>query len=233
MQDAPRVTVTVDEIEALLSRLPGVMSSRVVVNNWGAIEEIHILANTDRNPKQLVRDVESSLAARWSITIDHKKISVAQLTSIPTGAGPSRVKLVNVILTNDSQRGRVQAKVVLCKLDEAGMRYEGTAEGSSNRYQSFKVACQAAVSAINQVINPQNVFLLEDVGTMFLSKQEIAVVAVSLVTARGNEELLVGAAPIKGDAFEAAVKATLDACNRRLGNLPPKINSEENAQPAT
>ncbi len=233
MEDAPRITVTVDEIESLLSRLPGVMSSRVVVNNWGAIEEIHILANTDRNPKQIVRDVESSLAARWGITIDHKKISIAQLTSAPSGAGPSRVKLVNVTVTNDSQRGRMQAKVALSKLDEAGTRYEGTAEGGNSRYQCFKVVCQASIMAINQVIQPQNVFILEDVGSMFLSKHEIVVVGVALVTARGNEELLVGAAPVKGDALEAAVKATLDACNRRLGNLPPKASPEENPQPAT
>ncbi|MCR4398414.1 MAG: hypothetical protein NUV93_05570 [Firmicutes bacterium] len=227
MQDAPRPTVTVDEIETLLSRLPGVLSSRVVVNNWGAIEEIHILSNTERNPKQMVRDVESSLAARWGITIDHKKISVAQLAPLSTKAGPSRVKLLNVVLTNDTQKGRLSAKVVLTRLDEAGTIYEGSAEGNNSRYQSFRVVCQAAIAALNQVIEPQNVFVLEDVGALFLSKREVAVVAVSLVTARGNEELLVGAAPVRGDVLEAAVKATLDAANRRLGNLQPKRPPEE------
>ncbi|MGE5542269.1 MAG: hypothetical protein ACM3WT_04460 [Bacillota bacterium] len=227
MQDAPRPTVSVDEIESLLSRLPGVLSSRVVVNNWGAIEEIHILSNTERNPKQMVRDVESTLAARWGITIDHKKVSVAQLTPLSAKAGPSRVKLLNVILTNDTQKGRMSARVVLTKLEEMDVTYEGTAEGANARYQSYRTVCQAAVAALNQVIEPNNVFVLEDVGTMFLSKREVAVVAVSLVTARGNEELLVGAAPVKGDGLEAAVKATLDAANRRLGNLQPKRVPEE------
>jgi hypothetical protein len=31
-----------------------------VVNDWGAIEEIHILTGLGRNPKQIVRDVQSA-----------------------------------------------------------------------------------------------------------------------------------------------------------------------------
>ncbi|REJ36676.1 MAG: hypothetical protein DIU84_05550, partial [Bacillota bacterium] len=71
--------VRVSEIERLLAQLPGVISARLMVNDWGAIEELHVLATTERGPKQIVRDVESTLAARWGIKIDHKKISVAQL----------------------------------------------------------------------------------------------------------------------------------------------------------
>jgi len=225
-EDSPRATVTVEEIESLLSRLSGVISSRVVINNWGAIEEVHILANTDRSPKQVVRDVESSLAARWGITIDHKKISVAQLSG-GSAQGPTRVKLLNVVVTNDTQRNRLCARVELGKLNDSGPPFEGVAEGNNSRYQALKVVCQSTVNALNRVIDPQNVFVPEDVGTMFLAGQEVAVVAVSLVTSRGNEEILIGAAPIKSDWAEAVVKATLDAANRRLGKIQPRGRDPE------
>ena len=41
-----------------ISKLAGVMSSNVVFED-GEITEIHVLADTSRTPKQIVRDVQS------------------------------------------------------------------------------------------------------------------------------------------------------------------------------
>lgn len=64
--------------EELLESLVGVISARVVVDEDGEIEEIHVLSTSDISPKQAVRNVESALRAHLDIAIDHRRISVAQ-----------------------------------------------------------------------------------------------------------------------------------------------------------
>jgi hypothetical protein len=219
-EDEKREVVTVDEIEALLERLPGVTSARVVVNDWGAIEEIHILGTSERNPKQVVRDVESSMAARWGISIDHKKVSVAQLTGNKASlAQPMRLKILSVGLAVDSAKGHVEASVTLGKNGDDEFRSEGTARALTSPSQSRRALSQATLSAVNRLLESGYSFLLEEVGAIDLGPREVVVVTMVLLTPRGNEELLVGAVVNKGDINGAVVKATLDALNRRLGKL--------------
>ena len=52
---------------ALLSKIPGVFSANVSEDELGDIAEIHILASTRRNAKQISRDVQSAIAAEMCI----------------------------------------------------------------------------------------------------------------------------------------------------------------------
>lgn len=215
----PRSVVTVEEIEHLLGLLAGVLSARVVVNDWGAIEEIHILAGPERSPKQIVRDVESSLAAKWNLNVDHKKISVAQLTGIREPLPYVRLKLLNLEVSTDTVRGSLKAKVVLGRSDDDSMTYEGTAEGASSASTSLKIFSRAVVAALSQACGPQNLLALEDIGIVRVGERDIAVAILVAITPRGNEEVLVGAVCVRRDPADAAVRATLDAVNRRLPKL--------------
>ena len=40
------------------------------------IKEIHVLSKPSKSPKLLARDIETLLQARFSLDIDHKKISI-------------------------------------------------------------------------------------------------------------------------------------------------------------
>jgi len=211
-----RGIVTVEEIESLLEQLPGIQSARIVVNDWGAIEEVHILATAERNPKQVVRDVESSLAARWGINVDHKKVSVAQLTGTKESASPVRLKILQVSLAQDTGKNQVEAKVLLGKAGDEDVRFEGVAEAANSVPQARRALAQATLSAVNQVIQADYSFLLEEVGVTDLGPRTIVLVTVALMTPRGNEEVLAGAVVNKGDPNGAVVKAVLDAINRRL-----------------
>lgn len=211
--------VTVDEIEHLLGLLAGVISARVVVNDWGAIEEIHILASAERSPKQIVRDVESSLAAKWNLNVDHKKISVAQLTGMRGPLPYVRLKLLSLEVSTDTVRGSLKAKVVLGRSDDENVTYEGTAEGASSASTSLKVFSRAVMAALGQACDPQNLLALEDIGIVRVGQRDIAVAVLVVITPRGNEEVLVGAVYVRRDPVDAAVRATLDAVNRRLPKL--------------
>ena len=68
------------EIQSEISSLAGVISSHVVMSPDGLdVDEVHVVATYDRQPKQIVRDIESLILNSHNIRIDHKKISIAQL----------------------------------------------------------------------------------------------------------------------------------------------------------
>lgn len=74
--------------EELLATLPGVIAARIIANETGAVDEIHVLTTAEVTPKQTVRNIESALIAHLGMRVDHRKISVA--TSVdPRRSGES------------------------------------------------------------------------------------------------------------------------------------------------
>ncbi|TLM98509.1 MAG: D-alanine--poly(phosphoribitol) ligase, partial [Actinobacteria bacterium] len=55
--------VRVEDIEAALGQVGEIKAARVVPAPDGSIAEIHILALPSKPPKQLVRDIESTIMA--------------------------------------------------------------------------------------------------------------------------------------------------------------------------
>lgn len=214
----PKQRVTVEQVEALLAQLPGVLSTRIVVNDWGAIEEVHVLATTERTPKQIVRDIESSLAARWGMDVDHKKISIAQVTGVEPTLPPVRLTLNNVQSLADTSRGLLEVTVSLGMAGDEAL-FQGRAAGPHSRHHLLRLAAQAAIDALNQTVAARHLFSLEDVKSVIAGGHEVALVLVALITPRGDEEVLVGASIVDHDPVEAVVRATLQATNRRVGRL--------------
>jgi hypothetical protein len=213
-------TVSVRDIEALLVCLPGIQKARVVVNDWGAIEEIHILTGLGRNPKQIVRDVQSALKAQWDITVDRRKVSVAQIqTSLP--ASPGRIRYVGLEVKSDARSGRSEILVTLDRaIDGQTAVYVGKSAADSSEVSVLLGVAKATCLAANLTLSPPNAFFVDDVAVFSLGQREAVAVLVDLLTPRRNHEQLVGCAAIKRDKKEACVRATLDAMNRRLEVLP-------------
>jgi hypothetical protein len=63
--------------EELLATLPGIIAARIIANETGAVDEIHVLTSAEVTPKQTVRNIESALIAHLGMRVDHRKISVA------------------------------------------------------------------------------------------------------------------------------------------------------------
>src|SRR5689334_15999104 len=66
-------------IEKELCRLPAVNAARIVTDEIGRPKELHILAGSEKSPKQIARDVQSVAMASFGMEIDHRIISVVQL----------------------------------------------------------------------------------------------------------------------------------------------------------
>ncbi|HVT37962.1 MAG TPA: hypothetical protein VHE78_02880 [Gemmatimonadaceae bacterium] len=69
--------------EELLSTLHEVVSARIVADQSGNVEAIHVLVTGDLTPKQMVRNIESALMAQLGLRVDHRKISIATTVKKP------------------------------------------------------------------------------------------------------------------------------------------------------
>jgi predicted nucleic-acid-binding protein len=202
------------EIEEVIRSLNSIISTRVVIGKEGAIEEIHVLADARRVPKQVVRDVESALMAKFGIELDHKKISVAQ-----TNDGKQfrfcngRLKFSDVSISMNGAKS--EATVHLTCNDDI---YTGVASGHGSSHNQLRLIATATLRAVENSQSADGTLLLEDLNpSVMLSGRNITVVCVNMITRRG-EDYLSGSAVVKQDLWKSVVNATLDAVNRRLGS---------------
>ncbi len=72
--------------EELIATLPGVLSVRIVPNDTGAVDEIHVLTTDLVLPKNTVRNIESALMAQLGLRVNHRKISIATTLDAPRAA---------------------------------------------------------------------------------------------------------------------------------------------------
>lgn len=91
---------SIEDAERLLASLSGVLSVRIVARPGGQIEEVHVLTTEEVGAKQTVRNVESALLAHFDLTLDHRKISVAQ-TSRPIPLMAPTAGTMSVVLDED------------------------------------------------------------------------------------------------------------------------------------
>jgi hypothetical protein len=209
--------VALEEIEQAICQMGDIKAARVVASSYGAIQEIHVLALPTKSPKQLVRDVESLLMARFGISVDHKKISIAQLgeeiVHRDTQPATPRAK-IDAIQTHVHG---VNAQVTVgLEFDEKSVI--GQATGPASQTGRLRLVALATLDAVQRYLDHELGFALEDVAVDQLGRERVAVCCVVLVTPLG-EQAFAGSAMVRQNENDSIVRATLDAINRRLGFL--------------
>ena len=204
--------VSATDIEAVICSLTNVNSARVVMTEDGTIREIHVLTDSSRSPKQLVRDVESALQAQFALELDHKKVSIAQTQN---GKQPkfadSRLKFSDVSISLNGMQAQAAVRLKI-----NGATFEGQASGHSSSHSQLRLISTATLKAVEGWGGEHLALVLEDINpSVNLSGQTLVVVFVNMITPKG-EDLLSGSAVMKQDLWKAVVNATLDAVNRRL-----------------
>ncbi len=203
----------VEEIEHALCEISEIQAVRVVTDGNNTIQEIHVLASSAKEPKQLVRDVESTLMARFGIPVNHRKISVAQLDKEEIVKERARPRVVSV----NSEVGGIKGKFsVVLALD--GSEYEGIAEGPISKSGWRRLLGIATLDAIEKFAPGSYGFALEDIAVVSLGNDKVAVACIAVVTPVG-EQTFAGSALIKRSEKDAVVRAVLDAINRRFSFL--------------
>lgn len=209
----------ISEIEEALSQVSEIRAARVVTSSDGFIDEIHVLALPSKAPKQLVRDIESTLMAAFGIAVDHKKISIAQLgqESVPIIAESGKAKARAQIKNINVEVAGVYVNISVA-LELEGELFTGRATGPASRTGRERLVAEATLDAIAQYLQGAFTFALEDVEIIRLGRESIACACVVLVTSLG-EQAFAGSALVRQNDKDSIVRATLDAINRRLGFL--------------
>ncbi len=212
-----RERVNVREIENFLNRLTGVESVRLVVNDWGAIEEVHVLSGPERNPKQVVRDIESCMAAKWGLSVDHKKISVAQLKDDLVAGTSFDPYVDHLSITNTLLSGKTRVEVTLRDRGNPDVEYSGFAEGPNSKGKLPWLAAEAALRALDPVVAEFGQLGVEKAFKEPVAGGQVAVVVLGLVSRRGDNRLVVGGVQILDDTVRAFIDATIDTVKKLPG----------------
>lgn len=214
----------IDQMEALVSRLEGINAVHISLGEDGEPEEIHILADRSKSPKQFSRDIQSAVSAAMGCRLSHKIISIAQIDDDELHRPEVRLRIaaLDISYSHSDFSARVTLEI-------GGNEYTGTA-GAMSSVGGGRLAevASACVSAVNDYLQ-MPVFRLYDVQKIRLGSVHTAVVAVSYCESGRGDRILTGTALTGEDEYYAAIKATLDALNRVLAHITAQQPSPKGA----
>lgn len=221
------VDVPEDRIKRAIASLPDVQSCNVEMNPDGTISAIHIVSSTKRLPKQIVRDVESVMAADFGIKIDHRKISIARVEDKEEAKSEKRfrARLVAIRFTDSGGRGEV-----VVTLDRAGFTVSGEASGVAGGGGGLRLVAHATLRALEKMIGEDASFELLDVVRISSGERMAVVVLVNFASA-ADLRSLAGCVQFEDDDQRATALATLDASNRIIEMLGPPEQTEYEVTP--
>lgn len=240
----PKRKVSVRVVEDLIRELPAVLDARLVVNAWGGVEEVHVLADRTRPAKGVVRDIESALTARWGLRIDRKKISVAQVRGLPPADKFVRVKVTRMTLSQDTVAGRVRVELEIApepQRDRLGRvildpeipegPWRGQAEGPSLGDAARRVGAEALLAALNQALQDGHWLECWAVESHEVAAHTVVTALILHRMPRGRQQMLCGSviASEGDDSVQTGIRAALDATNRIFGRALRRAVPGQNA----
>jgi len=187
----------------------------VTVRDGGKIAEVHVLAAPDRTAKQVVRDVQSLAMAKFGESIDHRVISVVQINA-PEKAPQTRQRPALIEIEDEPNGARTTITVTLSFQDE---EHVGIGSGPIAGSARLRLVGEATLKAIQSIYPGAPALALDGVGVTTIGMRSVMIAVVVGSNDRRSEEVAVGSALVNNDMDHAAVRAILDALNRRLEQL--------------
>jgi hypothetical protein len=203
------------DLEVTLSQVRGIYASSVILDPQRDLSEIHIVSSTERKPKQIVRDIETLLFVKHRVKVDYRKISLVQLPDENLLRLPvARPEIRRVTEENLRNQKRIRVEI-----QSAGRTAVGEAKEKTDNPDLFRTAAQATINAIEKLLNHAIDVHLDDASSFRLGSHEVLLVILTCLI-EGCEETFAGAAFLGSHPAESGARATLDALNRRIHNLP-------------
>lgn len=220
-----------EQCRQILAHLPGVFAAGLRFDEQQLVE-IHILASTERNPKQIARDVQSALFAAYGVEVDHRIISIAQLPEDPflpkelteVEAQEPRpefepvqnIRLLFTGIDTNLKNGTYQVKVHLSHEDKS---FTGEAKCRDTNIQRSRTIATATLDAVHAFLNKEYFSLLE-VKQINIWGVTVVITVIEYQEDDQREPLiLIGSAVQHDNASVGIVRSTLDALNRSISKL--------------
>lgn len=209
--------------EELLSTLSSVVSAKIVTDDSGGVDTIHLLVTGELTPKQVVRNVESALVAHLGMKIDHRKVSVATTVrrppvidaAIEKKAIARAAEVGRSLYFEDVEVRGSRTKGMLCRvtLRQGDQQFVGEAEGMEGDRGRVELAAKATLSAVALSDKSGRLFSLEGVKMVAAFDREVVLAGVVVRQGRSSA-LLTGSCSVRDSVETAGVLAVLDATNR-------------------
>jgi len=240
-----------ESVEQALEGLRDVKSAKIVADGAGGILAVHVVSSSDRAAKLVARDVESVLVAKLGLAIDHRKISIAQVDAdapspetaaaapapvaepdtavLPQGLAAVDRRLEFIGVSVAQSQGKAEARVELAMGDVTSAAAVGGVDAAAS---VLRIVADATLQAVQQFYENGDLFAVAAVEQVTVGGNPVIVVDVRHLAER-QEKTLLGACPVNGgDLPRATALATLDAVNRFLRRLSPKVPEELVVGPA-
>lgn len=202
------------ELEEEIEQLEGVISCKITgkeKDEKEKIDEIHIVASQNRQPKRIVRDIETITLVDLDQKISHKKISIAQINSDGQNSSRNRIELISIHKENSSSTCHLKIKVNNNLIEE-------TIEEEPGRSLPFAIA-EGLIKTIKKYINLKEKLRVENIFTTGLNNEIIIVQLVLFKDGQfSGEQRLIGSTYVNHNLPLATGKACLKALNRQVSS---------------
>lgn len=199
------------QVETAIRNLSGVLAARLVSGFERPVDELHVVATPERNPKQLVRDIQSLLFARFNISIDHRVVSIVAFEAPPEGFGPGdRVEITHVSATQQGLELLAGVHVT-----DGETIHEGSASGPASAAGRRRAIARSALDAAGSLLSPTESVEIEGVTVAPILGHEVAITLVHFYGPRGSRTVS-GTSIVQGDENLAVARSVLDAVNRQI-----------------
>ena len=207
------------EIVAALRAVPGVAEADVEPAADGdglGLLRLGLAPGVDE--VQVATKVGRLLREQFGLGVDAERVQLIEdaasvdVPAQPSGRRPviSRMQLVSSGLD-------VTATVQLSYRDR---QVSGESTGTATQSGVHRAVATAALHAIEQLVGDQARFEVDQVEVTPVGRDRTVLVTVTMVSSSGTDRLT-GSAVVREDVRQAAIRAALDAVNRRLEPLLP------------
>ena len=194
-----------NELEEKIIDLEGIISCKIKGNN--KIEEVHTVASRNRDPKKIVRDIETMVFVNLDQEISHKKISIAQIDQINKEINENRIEIISIHKENSRPNFHF-------KLEINDNMIEEEIKGEVGDMPA--IVAEGIIDIIQKNTSfPYNI-RIENVFTTGLNNELVIIQLLIYNKNANNKERLVGASYINHNFPLSIGKACLKALNRRL-----------------
>jgi hypothetical protein len=202
------------DLEDALRQIPGIKAASVVTSPEATPTEVHVLANTSKSAKQIVRDIQSLAMARYNIDLDHRIVSIVQFDEPDELATDGEVSAPRPVVAGITIHMSGDTATATINLALAGSTFEGSASGSSSLTSRPRLVAKATLEALKDLLGtPAEV---DHAAIVHVGGRAVAVSVLTITVPRQGEQLMTGSALVRGDDSDAVARSVLDALNRRL-----------------
>jgi hypothetical protein len=209
------------EFEDELKRLPGIIAASVVTGPDAVPNEIHVLAEPGKPPKQVVRDVQSFAMLKLGLDIDHRIVSVVQIGADDLASAPSDDLTAADLLVPRPAIGSImirtsgpEAEALVSIAATGGHVFEGRVVGPGAATHRCQLVAAATLKALEELLG--STADVESSQIVTAGHREAALTVLTVSVPRLGEQLLTGSALVRGDESDAVARSVLNALNRRL-----------------